>query len=60
VQQPIERKTEQLEKQVSQQFTTYSGKAKEQINIYSNKAKENAYKPVNYYQKQKTFHRGLF
>ena len=49
VKKPIERKTEQLENSASQQ-----------INTYGTKAKETAYKPVNYYQKQPTFYRGLF
>jgi len=60
VQRPIEQKTEQIENQVSQQFTTYSGKAQEKINLYSDKARETANKPRNYYRQQKTFHRGLF
>ena len=49
IKQPIERKTQELENLVSQQ-----------VNTYSTKAKETAAKPVNYYQNQPTFYRGLF
>ena len=49
IKQPIEKKTEELENLVSQQ-----------ANTYGTKAKETAYKPVNYYQNQPTFYRGLF
>ncbi|CAG8685108.1 1465_t:CDS:2, partial [Ambispora gerdemannii] len=47
--QPIANKTEQLEAAAAQQFSTYS-----------NKAKETAYKPIDYYNKQEAFYRGLF
>ncbi|RHZ36719.1 hypothetical protein [endosymbiont GvMRE of Glomus versiforme] len=49
IKQPIAKKTEELENQVSQQ-----------INTYSQKAQETAYKPVDYYKKQEPFYRGLF
>jgi len=49
IKQPIERKTEELENLVSQQ-----------VNNYGQKAKATAYKPVDYYQNQPTFYRGLF
>ena len=49
VKQPIAKKTEELEGQVSQKW-----------NEYSEKAKETAWKPVDYYQKQEAFYRGLF
>ena len=49
VKQPIARKTEELESQVSQQINTYSGKAKKM-----------AYQPIDYYRKQEAFYRGLF
>ena len=49
VKQPIARKTEELEGQVSQQ-----------INTYSDKAKKMAYQPVDYYRRQEAFYRGLF
>ena len=49
IKQPIERKTEELENLVAQQ-----------VNTYGNKAKQTAYKPVDYYQNQPTFYRGLF
>jgi hypothetical protein len=32
----------------------------QQVNTYGNKAKETANKPLNYYQNQPTFYRGLF
>ncbi|RHZ35260.1 hypothetical protein [endosymbiont GvMRE of Glomus versiforme] len=49
IKQLIEKKTQELENLVSQQ-----------VNTHSQKAKETAYKPVNYYQNQPTFYRGLF
>ena len=49
VKQPIAKKTEELEGQVSQQIETYSDKAKKM-----------AYQPVDYYRKQEAFYRGLF
>ena len=49
IKQPIERKTTELENLVAQQVQTYG-----------NKAKETATKPLNYYQNQPTFYRGLF
>ena len=49
IKQPIAKKTEELEGQVSQKWNEYSGKAKEQ-----------ASKPFDYYKKQESFYRGLF
>ena len=49
VKQPIARKTEELENEASKQIETYS-----------QKVKETAWKPIDYYKKQETFHRGLF
>lgn len=49
VKEPITKKTEELENEASQKW-----------NEYSDKAKETAWKPIDYYKKQETFHRGLF
>ena len=49
VKRPIANRTEQMENQVSQKVSEYSGKAQEQIN-----------KPFDYYRKQDAFYRGLF
>ena len=49
VKRPIANRTEQMENQVSQKASEYSGKVKEQIK-----------KPGDYYWKQDAFYRGLF
>ena len=49
VKQPITNKTKQLEDSATQQFNTYSSKAK-----------ATAYQPIDYYWKQDAFYRGLF
>ena len=49
IKEPIARKTEELENQ-----------AVKQIETYSQKARETAWKPVDYYNKQESFYRGLF
>ena len=56
IKQPIERKTEELENLVTQQVN----KASQIASTHGQKAKQTAYKPIGYYQQQKTFHRGLF
>ncbi len=49
VKDPIAKKTIQLEDQV-----------KQKVSPHISKAKETAYKPVDYYNKQEAFYRGLF
>ena len=52
----MEKRTEELEAFISQQVN----KASQIASTHSQKAKETAYKPIGYYGKQETFHRGLF
>ena len=49
VKQPIAKKTEELEGQAIKKIEEYSGEVKKQAN-----------KPLEYYQKQEAFYRGLF
>ena len=56
IKQPIERKTQELESFIGQQVN----KAQNIANTHRQKAQDLAYKPVNQYQKQPTFYRGLF
>jgi hypothetical protein len=52
----VEKRTEELEAFISQQVN----KASHIASTHGQKAKAAAYKPVDYYQNQPTFYRGLF
>ena len=56
IKKPVVTRTEELESFIYQQVN----KAQQIASTHGQKAKQTAYKPIGYYQQQKTFHRGLF